>query len=389
MTAWAPPEGEGLAPPPIARALLERAAAERPSDPRPQLGLAALALDRFDFETAEAALSRAVALDPAQAGAAAGLARCRNLLLRPAAALDALAAVPGPEYERAMALKRLGHDAEAEMELRAVLAGDPRHRHACRQLTKWLRKSGRGIETLALAEDLYAAGARHAQLFHDWGWALALAGDVAAAKSLLFDRTRVAEIVPPTPQGAADLETFNTALADEIASSPHLLSNFPEGEEANRGSSRLHALFAGQRPDLFRALIATLQSVVDDWRPASVGAFDPWLEARPVRARLKAWGLVQRGDDHEEWHIHRGGWVSGVYYVSIPGAVSSASDGRGAIEYGPPARLEAAMPGLIERWRHRPRAGSLLLAPSHYPHRTIPPRTSEPRISFAFDVVPC
>src|SRR4051794_41928306 len=101
MTEWAPPEGEGLAPPPIARALLERAAAERPSDPRPQLGLAALALDRFDFETAEAALSRAVALDPAQAGAAAGLARCRNLLLRPGAGPEGLPPPARPRYVRA------------------------------------------------------------------------------------------------------------------------------------------------------------------------------------------------------------------------------------------------------------------------------------------------
>jgi tetratricopeptide (TPR) repeat protein len=381
MTQWAPPDGEGLAPPSIARALHERAAAERPFDPRAHLRLASLALQRFDFEAAEAALSRAVALDPRLPGAAAGLARCRNLLARPADALAALAAIPGPEHERAIALKALGRDDDAEAELREVLAADPGHRHACRQLTKWLRKSGRGELTLPLLETLHAAGAQHAQLFHDWGWALALVGDRARARALLFDRRRVA-------QGALPGQHDET-LAREIETSPFLISEFLHGEEANRGSSRLHALFAGPRAELFRALLRTLQEAVDAWWPERVGDFDPWLDARPARARLRAWGLVQRGDDHEEWHIHRGGWASGVYYLAIPTELADATDGRGAIEYGPPPRLAEAMPQLVERWRLRPSAGSLLLAPSHYPHRTIPPRTTEPRISFAFDVVPC
>ena len=385
MTEWAPPEGEGLAPPSIARPLIERAAAERPWDSGALARVATLALERFDFAAAEAALSRALALDPNLPGGAVALARCRNLLSMPAKAIEALIPLQGPQYERAVALKALGRNDDAEAELRAVLAADPCHRHACRQLTKWLRKSGRGLETLALVEALHAAGARHAQLFHDWGWALPLAGDSERARALLFDRRRVAQgVLPEQREPGLDRE-----LAEEIESSPFLLSDLPQGEEANRGSSRLHALFAGGKPELFRALLRSLQEAIDAWRPDRVGDFDPWLDARPERARLKAWGLVQRGGDYEEWHIHRGGWVSGVYYLAIPKAVSTATDGRGAIEYGPPPRLAAERPGLIPPWRHRPRAGTLLLAPSHYPHRTIPPLTSEPRISFAFDVVPC
>ena len=46
------------------------------------------------------------------------------------------------------------------------------------------------------------------------------------------------------------------------------------------------------------------------------------------------------------------------------------------------------MPDLIDGCRYAPREGTLLLAPSHYLHRTIPTGSDEPRVSFVFDVVP-
>jgi Flp pilus assembly protein TadD len=389
MILWRAAEGDGVAPPDVALRLLEKALAADPANPHLHARLAALALDRYDFAGAEAAIARALELDPGMQHLRSALAHCRNLGGRHGQAIEALAPSAAPEYERAVALNRLGRGDAAETELRALLAVDPNHRHACRQLCKWLRKAGRGAETLALCEQLYARGVRHAQLFHDWGFGLALAGDQGRAAALLFDPAKLAEIALPAPPGFSDIAAFNAALAEEILASPHILSDFASSEEANRGSRRLHALFAGRRPDLFRTVLEMLQSAVDAWKPPRAGGFDPWLDARPGIARLRAWGLIQQGSDHEAWHIHRGGWASGVYYVRIPPEVAAAEDGRGAIEYGPPPRLEEALPGLVPPCRRPPREGSLLLAPSHYPHRTIPPETRSERISFAFDVVAC
>jgi tetratricopeptide (TPR) repeat protein len=385
---WRPPEGEDVAPPEAARALLGRALERDPDNPELHSKLAGLALDRFDFAAAANSLQAVLRLDAAAPHVRPALARCLNMLGRHDSALAAFAESDPADYERAFALMRLGRLGEAEAQLRALLAADPHHRHGCRQLCKLLRKSGRGVETLALCEALHARGARHAQLFHDWGWALALAGETDKARALLLDPERVAEIPLPVPEGFTDISSFNSALSEELLSNPYMLADFPSGEEANRGSQRVHSLFAGRRPELVRGLLATLQRVVEAWSPAPVGALDPWPAARPATARLKAWGLIQRGADYEEWHIHRGGWLSGVYYVRVPAAVATEGDGRGCIEYGPPPRLSAAMPGLIPPLRLVPREGFLLLAPSHYPHRTIPSGADEPRISFAFDVVP-
>jgi tetratricopeptide (TPR) repeat protein len=377
-----------MAAPATAAVLLERAIAARPDKASLRLKLADLEIERYDFASAAAALEAGLALGPDLAGARPRLARCYNALGRHRDALGALDAVDRPEFERALALVRLGLDAEAEREFRAVLDLEPSHRPACRQLGKILRRQERIAELLEICRSLHARGATHAQLFHVWGAALALAGRDEEARALLFDRARVAELALPVPKGFADIAGFNAALADELLGNPYRLSDFPVEDEANRGSSRVHALFAGRRPELVRALLDSLQALVAARPRPRRYAFDPWADARPERAHLKAWGLIQSGGDYEEWHSHPGGWMSGVYYVQVPGSVTAEGRGPGCIEFGPPAALARARPGFVPIWRHAPREGRLLLGPSHYSHRTIPTGAAEQRISFAFDIVP-
>jgi hypothetical protein len=131
-----------------------------------------------------------------------------------------------------------------------------------------------------------------------------------------------------------------------------------------------------------------IRTAVDQWTPAPKDGFDPWPIARPSAARPRPWGLIQRRDEYEEGHIHPGGWLSGVYYVRIPAIVSAVGDGPGCIEFGPPSSLADTMPGLAPTGRYLPKEGMLLLAPSHYQHRTIPSGADEQRISVAFDLVP-
>lgn len=377
-----------MAPPAAAAALLERAIAARPDHALLRLKVADLHLDRYDFAAAAAPLEAALELEPDLAGARSRLARCYNALSRHRDALDSLKAIEAPEFERALALVRLGLDSEAERELRALLDLEPCHRPALRQLGKILRRSDRIEALLDLCRSLHERGAAHAQLFYIWGTALALAGRDEEARALLFDRARVAELALPAPEGFADIAEYNAALAEELLGNPYRISEFPVEDEANRGSSRVHALLAGRRPELVRTLIDSLQALIAAQPAQRRGAFDPWVDARPDEAHLKAWGLFQSGGDYEEWHSHPGGWMSGVYYVRVPGCVTAGGAGPGCIEFGPPTALARARPGYVPVWRHAPRAGHLLLAPSHYAHRTIPTGAAEHRISFAFDVVP-
>jgi hypothetical protein len=315
------------------------------------------------------------------------IGRCYNQLGRHDEALTTLEPLTAPAFERGVALAELTDNAAAEREFRGLLLASPDHRPALRRLARILRREGRMEDLAALCEELHSIGVGNAMLLYVWGEALALTGRPDRARALLFNRPRVAELQLPLPDGFSDHATYNAALADELLSNPHGLGSFPE-HEPSRGSRRLHALFAGERPQLLRSLLDALQRLAAEWLPARYREFDPWYDARPARARLTAWGLIQSGSNFEEWHLHPTAWLSGVYYIRVPHSVTAAGEGPGCIEFGPPATLQRALPDYMPNWRYAPREGSLLLAPSHYAHRTIPNGADGYRISFAFDVVP-
>lgn len=368
--------------------LLDRAIAADPKNPDLRIKRANLNLDRYRFGEAAADLEVALGLDPRQADARPALGRCYNALGRYAETIATLAPHPAPEFERARAWLALEQHPDAEREFRRILAGDPHDRRSCRHLCKLLRRAGRIDDLLATCEELAARGAAHAQLFYVWATALVLAGQDERAAAMLLDRERIAELELPLPDGFADHAAYNAALAEEILGNPYRLSEFPTEDEANRGSSRVHALFAGRRPELVQGLLDDLQRLAESWSPPRYAGFDPWADARPAAAHLKAWGLIQSGHAYEDWHLHPGGWLSGVYYIRVPSGASADGAGPGCIEFGPPMALQRLRPGHLPIWRHRPREGHLLLGPSHYAHRTIPSGLDEFRISFAFDVVP-
>ncbi|MBS0471607.1 MAG: tetratricopeptide repeat protein [Proteobacteria bacterium] len=390
MITWAAPTFESMALSGLA--LFERAVSLAPENPVPLAKLGNIHLDRYDFVRAADAFRRALRFDPHDLATRVRLARCLNelghhdaciALLAPEGLDEAARGDANVHCQRATALIALGQDGEAD--LRAALARRPDHAVALTRLAKLLRKAGRYGELVRLCDDLAAQGIRNAQLLLEWGRARALTGDIGRARNLLFDHDRVFRVAELSPK--TDWRAFNRSFAQELISHPVILDRFGD-DDANRGSRRVHHLVAGERPDLVRLLVGSVQAAVDEMIASLLPApFDPWLEAMPRQARLHCWGLIQRSGEFENWHVHRGGWLSGVYYVDLPAAFSVAGDGAGCIEYGPPPSL-ATEPAPTAPLRIAPCEGMLLLAPSHYHHRTIPFTADGYRISFAFDVVP-
>jgi tetratricopeptide (TPR) repeat protein len=385
---WGPPLPERVAPPALVQTLLERALAASPANPHLHAKLGHLQLDRKDYRAAAESFGTALRLGGRAADTRTFLARCLNYLHRHEEAFALLAELDSPSFERGRALMKLGDAEAAEREFRAVLATDPDDPACCRLLCRLLRNGGRVAELLAACEDLADRGAVNAQMLYNWGWALALAGDSERARRLMFEPGRLALLEVQAPAGFADSDSFNATLAEEILTNPNKVSNFPEEDEANRGSCRVDNLFAGRRTDLIDLLLRSIEAEVERWMPAARTGFDPWPRLRPAAARLRPWGLIQRRDEYEEGHIHPTGWLSGVYYVKIPSAVAAAGPGPGCIEFGPPTAVAREMPDLAPTRRYVPKAARLILAPSHFQHRTIPSRVDEHRISIAFDVVP-
>jgi tetratricopeptide (TPR) repeat protein len=385
---WRAPIPENVGAPAVIEALLARALAANPRNPAIHAKRGYLLLDRKDYAAAASSFEAALGLDRGAGDLRTVLAHCYNYLHRYEAAIEVLRPVDKATFDRGRALMELGDTGEAEREFRAVLADNPDNRAACRMLCRLLRQAGRLEELVSACEGLAARGAANAQLLYNWGWALALIGDLERARRLMFEPERIASPELPVPPGFPDMAAFTEALAGEILANPNRISTFPVEDEANRGSSRVDNLFTGRRPELIEAMLGAFEQAVASYVPAARPGFDPWPWARPSVARLRPWGLLQRQAEFEEGHIHPGGWLSGVFYVRVPSAVSSDGPGPGCIEFGPPTAIAREMPDLAPARRYLPREGMLLLAPSHYQHRTIPSGTGEYRISVAFDVVP-
>jgi tetratricopeptide (TPR) repeat protein len=391
---WSAATFERQAAPEQAIALLRRALERAPDNPRLLASLAAAQTDRYDFVAAAATYDALLRVAPTDSAAAIRLARCLIEAHREAEALALLEglgeAAPETLYQRAVALTGLERLDEAEGLLRAVLAAQPTHAGACGALMRLLRKADRHADALATSEARAGRGVRHAQLLLDWGYALAARGERRRAAALMFDRARLGRFTLPAPAPFVDAGAFCAAFADELTAHPLALSDLGR-RDANRGSRRVHQLLGGRRPELARSLVATLQALVDRFvgeLAAAAGEPDPWLEARPRRARLSCWGLIQRAGEYEEWHSHPAGWLSGVCYLRLPAAFSVDGDGAGCIEFGPPPALAAAGLAPCAPLRIAPQEGLVLLSPSHFLHRTIPFADPGTRISFAFDVVP-
>lgn len=386
MTIWHPADCDNLAAPAKIRAVLGAALRAAPEEAALYVKLGNLNLDAYDYAAAAKAFEAALALGPVAGLVRIRLARSYNALRQHEAALAAMGEGP-PEAERGIALQGLARTDAAEAELRAALDTMPENRRASTALSALLRDAGRAQDLLAMCEQLYARGVNHAQLFYEWGRALALTGDLERSRQMMFDPARVTVRKLPVPDGYPSLTAFNNALAEEILGSPDILKAFPQHEEANRGSSRVHNLLSGRNPAVIRTLLQSLQALVSACPTEPDGDFDPWPRARPAEAHLRPWGLIQRGGAYEEWHTHRGGWMSGVYYIRVPHGITDQGVGPGCLEYGPPTGLGLAVPGLVQPQRYVPVEGILVTAPSHYAHRTIPSGIDADRVSFAFDVV--
>lgn len=105
---------------------------------------------------------------------------------------------------------------------------------------------------------------------------------------------------------------------------------------------------------------------------------------RPTRFKLELWATILKSGGHQQPHIHPGGWLSGVFYCSVPDNINNEA---GWIEFGlPPYETRTR----YEPWttRIQPQPGMIVLFPSWLPHNTVPFKSAQTRISLAFDCVP-
>jgi len=316
--------------------------------------------------------------------------------------------------------QHLGRLDEAQEQYQRVLAAQPDDPQAMIRLANVRLAAERAADAIVLYEAAAARGASSANLLramarcylmlgrwdeaatacervlahapYDAG-ALALRGVARRETQWRVNRIQAAQpapslfvVFPSPPAGYPSIAQFTTELADALL-------EYGDRAFAPRDYTTRGGFQTGNLARVARSPFAPLHAMLDDVigcfiRAECAAARGPYL-SRPVRDwRLHSWGTILGESGHQDAHIHRSAWLSGVYYVRVPPSVCAADlDRAGWIEFGhPPAQYPVQ--GWYPLETVRPIEGMLLLFPSYLYHRTVPLAGSDVRISVAFDVLP-
>lgn len=187
------------------------------------------------------------------------------------------------------------------------------------------------------------------------------------------------------PNGYSDMEQFNAALKDALASE-HSFKSAPLDQSLRAGIQTRNDLRFSSNP-VIQAFFTALDEPIRDYI-AHIG-YDPSHALRQRNTggyRLTgAWSVELSAGGHHVNHVHPMGWISSSYYVQVPDETRSGSEKEGWIEFGaPPLDID----GLEAEKSVQPKAGLLVLFPSYMWHGTRPITGSQTRLTLPFDVVP-
>ncbi|MFM8796478.1 MAG: putative 2OG-Fe(II) oxygenase [Betaproteobacteria bacterium] len=279
---------------------------------------------------------------------------------------------------------RLG-DLDAGLALhQQALHGEPQNASLWASLCSSLLVAGRVDDALAPAQQAVALAPKD-----QMAWALLSTvyrkthPDRALA---LLNQDLMAVEDLPTPDGFADMASFNQSLAREL-SELQRDRQAPVDQTLRGGTQTLGNLF-----DLDLPLVASLQGLITQALNQFVSRLrhesgHPLLGHRTGLWRYSdSWSSRLASEGRHTNHVHPHGWISAVYYVQVPAACADPLERPGWLAFGEPDPAMAR--GFSPWWSVQPRPGRLVLFPSYWWHGTRPFHSTEPRTTIAFDVVP-
>ena len=313
------------------------------------------------LEEAEQAFMEALRLAPDSAESMANLGNLHRDAGRPRKAVvwlsRALAAVPGDHNVQAMlgaALLAADEPAQARPVLKQAFQGNPYDR--------------------TILSYLYVA--------------LCRTGDERSALGLTMPDHLIRSFQRPGSAGdAGPGDDLDERVAEHVRQHPTL-------EYERYGNTTRGGAHTGNLLETAPGPVAELFGWIEDQvrrylRELPQAQNHPFLAWQPTAWDVDLWGIVIRSGGFQLSHIHRDGWVSGVYYAVVPDSVQgdAAEDTGGCLELGRPPEPICGTTDFPVR-TIRPRPGRLNLFPSYVWHRTLPYEEEAERICVAFDIRP-
>lgn len=366
----------------------------QPNDLEVRCNLASTLMDAGRGEEALAECEAALALAPGHPYLLAAKGAVLVGLEEAAAAVECLQLATGRHPEDDMAWTNLGQAYRLQGEttaavnaLRKACEQNPDNARAAADLANLLSAGGDTATALQLCEAFLERHPGERLVLASQAIALRDAGQSGKADALV-DLDRLIQIhQPPSPPGFTQAEEFRAALIQTVLNDESLLAE--PASKATRGGRQTGELDLSSSAALIalgKLFDEAVHTTLSSWRAAGLGDH-PVMAYDTGRWSLRAWGTVLDAGGHQAPHQHPLGFVSGVYYLSLPADMQAAGAQAGWLEFGclptrlasrvdPPARAIA------------PATDRLVVFPSYFWHRTLDFQSAETRISIAFDAVP-
>lgn len=135
-----------------------------------------------------------------------------------------------------------------------------------------------------------------------------------------------------------------------------------------------------------KPLTALIVAKIQEYRTKFRNTNEGFIKSWPDNVGLFGWIVSMNNGGKLDPHIHKEGWLSGSLYLSVPGDVNS---NEGSLAFGLhganyPCDGKQFPTGKVVRVQK----GDMCLFPSSLFHHTIPFKSEQERVSFAFDVMP-
>ncbi len=107
----------------------------------------------------------------------------------------------------------------------------------------------------------------------------------------------------------------------------------------------------------------------------------------PKNYRISSWAVELSKGGYQDSHIHSDGWMSSVFYLSLPKKIDpSTNESKLLFGNAPKKFYHKSKP---QTFMITPNVGSIIMFPSFYWHETISFETDEKRLSISFDGIEC
>jgi len=199
-----------------------------------------------------------------------------------------------------------------------------------------------------------------------------------------YDRfINIATVEPPA--GFDDCPAFIAQLRSALTSL-HTTTRHPVEQSVVCGTQTLDDLFSRQAPFIRQLCDALYQQLKPIVAQLPHDATHPLLGRNTGDVGFSdSWSVLLHQRGFHKNHYHSAGWMSSVFYVTVPDAVN-AGQREGWISFGEPG-FRAREPLLADHWI-KPEEGALVVFPSYLWHGTTPLATAKARMTVGYDVLP-